>query len=394
MPEKKPAASGLRSRAELRKINLFVLRKLHLLDETGSAAASLLRIAEDLVGLHAKRPQTPYLSLLARLPGLRPQQVHEALYRRRALLRAHCMRGTVHLLPLSQYETILTATRGQLDGMYRRAFLNLSNKAKIEAEVYALIESRGALSHAEIARLLPLTVEERDLYRLLNELCTRGLLVKATVRGSWRSSIYNYEILERWQPRIPAGETDVERARAALVKWYLTAYGPATLADICWWTGLRQAEVKKAINNSGSLVESLFFEALNQMAWMLAEELEDFENWIPPGAPQVNLLPGFDPYVMAYIERRRYIGTENYGRVFKGVAGLIEPVVTCDGEIVGTWKYNAKGDTVPLMIFKGSTVKAELLEVCARRTALFLQDADRMQTDWKESDDNSHHSNR
>lgn len=376
MPEKNRAVSNLKSRASLRNINLYVLRKLQLLDDARTTD-TISVIAETLVGLHAKRPQTPYLSLLARLPGLRPQQLNESLYQKRELLRAHCMRGTVHMLPLAQYATVLAATRGQLDGMYRRAFVELANKAEVEAQVYVLIESRGALSHAEIARLLPFEIEERDLYRLLNELCTRGLLIKSTVQGTWRSSIYNYDILNRWQPQIPAGETDVERARATLVKWYLKAYGPATLADICWWTGIRQAGVKKALDNLGPLVESLFYDALDQQAYMLVEDLEDFEKWIPSKSSQVNLLPSFDPYVMAYIDRRRYIDEENYGQVFKGVAGIIEPVITYDGKIVGTWKYKLKGGKVPLVIFNHSTVKPELLEMCARQTAVFLQDADR-----------------
>src|SRR5262249_11416115 len=160
----------------------------------------------------------PYLSVHARNPKLGPEALKSAIYQDRTLLRAHCMRGTVHLLPLSQYRTVLSATTGQLDGMYRRAFDEKTNKEAVEAVALDLIQKRGPLSHAEIAAGLKIEVEERDLYLILNELCTRGILVKATVKGSWRSSVYNYERLERWQPNIPAGEEDTDRARSRLVE--------------------------------------------------------------------------------------------------------------------------------------------------------------------------------
>lgn len=376
MPKEAVALSGSRISAPLRKINLWVLRKLGLLDDTRTGK-SVLKIAERLVGLHAKKPQTPYLSLMARWPKVTPQHLDESLYRTRELLRAHAMRGTVHMLPLSQYETVLAATKGQLDNMYRRAFSKLANKKRIQDQIYDLIEKRGPLSHSETARLLSLAVNERDLHRLLNELCTNGLLVKTTVHGTWRSSIYDYEILDRWQPDIPSGESSPERARASLVSWYLESYGPATTADIAWWTGFSQAEVKKAIDALGPAVACLMFDALNQPAWMLVEDLEAFQKWTPPRSAQVNMLPAFDPYVVAYIDRWRYIDAANYRHVFKGVSGIIEPVISCDGRIVGTWKYNLEAGRVPVSLFKGSMVPTEPLERCIERTSHFVREADR-----------------
>jgi hypothetical protein len=378
MSKEAVALNSTRVSAPLRKINLWVLHKLRLLEDRAMVGESVLDIAELLVGLHAKKPQSPYLSLAARLPNSAPEQLDESLYRKRELLRAHAMRGTVHMLPQSQYETVLTATKGELDNMYRRAFSKLANKRQIQDRIYNLIEKRGSLSHSEIADLLPFAVKERDLHRLLNELCTKGLLVKSTVRGTWRSSIYNYEILNRWQPHIPAGESDVEKARVLLVKWYLWAYGPAATADVAWWTGFSQAEVKKAIYSFEEDVEHLMFDALNQPAWMLAEDLEAFQKWTPPRSQQVNMLPSFDPYVVAYIDRRRYIDDGNYRDVFTGVAGMIEPVIICDGRIVGTWKYNLKDGRVPVSIFKGSLVNSELLGRAVQGTSRFVHEADHM----------------
>jgi hypothetical protein len=360
----------------LRTLNLFVLNKLYLLQD--SPAPGINDIAERLVGLHAKRPQTPYLSVFARNTETGPKELNAALYQHRTLLRAHCMRGTVHMLPLSQYRTVLSATAGQLDGMYSRAFDGSSNKEAVEKAVLARIRMEGPLSHEEIASGLKIKLGERGLYLIINELCTRGVLVKATVKGSWRSSIYNYELLDRWQPEIPGGETDALKARSKLIEWYLRSYGPATTADIAWWAGLSQAQVKKAISGIDCHLSLIHFQCIRADAFILNEDLESLREWRPPDRPQVNLLPGFDPYVMAYADRGRFISPDHYSKVFKRVSGIIEPVITVDGWLVGTWKYSLSGGKIAWQVFeppKDPVITREM-ERAFRRVADFLVRAD------------------
>lgn len=374
------AVSSLASvscKASLRAINLFVLDNLFLLRDAQSRK-SITEIAERLIGLHAKRPQTPYLSLLARLPGFAPAQLDQVLYKERTLLRAHCMRGTVHMLPLSQYRTVLDATAGQLDGMYGRAFEGLGDKQTVERAVLGLIRARGPMTRSEVASALPSKVDERDLYRILNELCTRGILVKATVKGSWRTSVYNYELLERWQPSIPAGEDDRLSALTKLLGWYVAAYAPVTLKDISWWSGVSQAQVKAALARIERPIVTAHFESLEGEALIFKDELARLESREPPRTPHVALLPSFDSYVIAYADRDRYIDRAHYSKVFKRVSGIIEPVIIFDGVIKGTWKYSATGGQIPIELFDGRPERKTLgqLEKVVAETADFLTRAD------------------
>lgn len=368
---------GVSCKVPLRTLNLFVLDNLCLLRDAHSRK-SVLEIAERLIGLHAKRPQTPYLSLFARLPCFAPAQLDDALYRERTLLRAHCMRGTVHMLPLSQYRTVLSATDGQLKGMYERAFDGLSDKQTVERAVLQLIRARGPMARSEVAAALPAKVGERDLYRILNELCTKGILVKATVKGSWRTSVYNYELLDRWQPSIPAGEVDRLAALTKLIEWYLAAYAPVTLKDISWWSGVSQAQVKAALARIERPIVTAHFESLNGEALIFKDELARLESWETPRTPQVSLLPSFDSYVIAYADRDRYIDRAHYSKVFKRVSGIIEPVVLVDGFIKGTWKYSPTDGQVPLELFDERMERkahAQMKRVVAE-TAEFLTRAD------------------
>lgn len=346
-----PLVTKVKSKVSQRTMNLFVLDNLGLL-KGSSERKSVLDVAERLVGLHAKRPQTPYLSLYARLTDFSSAELDNALYRDRTLLRAHCMRGTVHMLPLTQYRSVLTATKGQLSGMYRRAFDKFRGKDAIQNAVLKLIEARGPMMRSELADSLSVNVEERDLYRIVNELCTNGVLVKAKVNGSWRSGIYYYELLHRWQPLIPSGEQDVLVAQTELVAWYLAAYAPATIKDISWWTGLNQVQVKNALSTVARPFEHVHFASLDCDAFIYSDELVRLERSRPRRDPHITLLPSFDPYVIAYADRHRYIDSKNYSKVFKAVSGIIEPVILSDGWIVGTWKYSTKGGELPLELFE------------------------------------------
>lgn len=358
----------------LQTLNLFILHKLFLLPE--SAATDVMQVSERLLGLHAKRPQTPYLMLQARLPNFTAEQLDDLLYQQRVLLRAHAMRGTVHMLPLAQYRIILAATAGQLDGMYQRAFKHLDNKQAIIEAILETIRQQGALLIEEIKAALSLDVDNRDLYRLVNYLCTSGVLVKSTVKGTWRNSVYRYQLLADWQPDIPNSNLDGPAAQAKLIEWYLAAYGPATLDDIVWWTGLTKTKVNKGLKSLSQTTVSTYFEALADEAFLLQDDYKVLSTWQPPDAPQITFLPSFDAYVIAYIKRERLIDEGNYGRIFRGVAGIIEPVVLLNGRIIGTWKYAIDEDGVATELFEQPQGIQDALQTASYKTAHFLELAD------------------
>ena len=80
----------------LRTLNLYILRKQFLLPE--SAATDVMQVTEHLLGLHAKRPQTPYLMLQARLPDFSAQHLDDLLYQQRAYFFRIRLRRRVHIV--------------------------------------------------------------------------------------------------------------------------------------------------------------------------------------------------------------------------------------------------------------------------------------------------------
>ena len=58
----------------------------------------LLGVMRDVCGLHAQVQSSAELQAWARVEGVSPQDVREALWERRTLVRTWAMRGTLHLL--------------------------------------------------------------------------------------------------------------------------------------------------------------------------------------------------------------------------------------------------------------------------------------------------------
>src|ERR1700723_33721 len=90
------------------QVNAFRLTRHHLV---GTQRSSLLEVTSDVCGIQAQIMACAHLSLNARIPNLTREEIRAALYDKRTLVKAHCMRQTLHLLPASQYATYIAANK-------------------------------------------------------------------------------------------------------------------------------------------------------------------------------------------------------------------------------------------------------------------------------------------
>lgn len=94
-------------------INRMVLQKQHLLVD--SQIDDVVQIIEDIGGLHAQVPKTPYLSLLARKYNFTKELLDEELYLKRNLGRIKCIRRTLYIFPRDMIGVAFAATKGMLE---------------------------------------------------------------------------------------------------------------------------------------------------------------------------------------------------------------------------------------------------------------------------------------
>jgi hypothetical protein len=118
-------------------------------------------------------------------------------------------------------------------------------------------------------------------------------------------------------------------ARIELVRRYLAAFGPASVADLRQWSGLRSSAVVPAL---------AALEPLRRFRNEAGRELLDLPRApLPAGdalAP-VRFLPRFDNILLAHADRRRIVRDDHRRVVIEG--GMVEQTFLVDGFVAGLW---------------------------------------------------------
>jgi hypothetical protein len=352
------------------QVNAYLARKQRLLPAP-RAAEDVVRVTHDLVALHATYPTGPYLSLWARMPGFERRALDDALYERRTLVRALCMRQTLHVVPTDELafhfqahiarhgsaaratvEALLVAAgqsakeeSGQsLERIHRRVLDVLAEQgtSTVRALGKAVPELRAKVQHSADKSY----AGEFSLgSRLVPAMCTLGLLVRARTQGTWRSNLYAYAALADWLPGFDLDAATPDEARVWLVRRYLAAFGPATDDDVLWWTGFSKGETVLTLEALEPELVEVAVQGIEGTHLMPETEAEQLGDGAPPRAPYVWFLPGLDPYIMGYRDRQRFLDPAQRDKVFDR-AGNAMPTVWVDGRIVGAWGQRADGSVV------------------------------------------------
>lgn len=316
-------------------------------------------VAGDLVGLHSSDPATPYLAARARLSGFRVEQLEDALYQRRSLVRMLGMRRTMFVVPLDLAAVMreacarsyLASERRRLIGMIEDQQLagdGASWLAALERATLDALTARGEATASQLTEYVPELALRLSFgagrkwggtmgmsTRILFLLATAGRVLRARPQGSWRSSQYRWALAEHWLGT-PLEEISAEEARPRLARRWLRSYGPGTVRDLKWWSGWTVSATRAALEE----LEAVEVELDGSTGFLLPDDLEP----VSSPDPWVALLPGLDPTVMGWKERDWYLG-DHGSQVFdrNGNAG---PTVWWNGRIVGGWVQGSDGEVV------------------------------------------------
>jgi hypothetical protein len=191
---------------------------------------------ERLAGLQAQTPHTWYIGLWSRLAPFDADEAGDLLTERRAV-RMALMRATIHIVSAADalwmrpvLAPVITRTLGHHAGQLRGI-----DMAALARAARAVVESEP-LTAASLGRRLAERWPERDPAALAQAARAQLGLVQVPPRGVWRrSGPAAHTTIEKWLAKplshAPGGlET--------LVMRYLSAFGPATVADAEAWSGL------------------------------------------------------------------------------------------------------------------------------------------------------------
>ena len=313
--------------------------------------------ARALVGLHATDASTVFLSVAARTrePGVKV--LERALYEDRTLVRMLGMRRTMFVVPVEVAPVVQAACTRAIAVQERKRTVQLFEQfgvtrdgdtwlAEVEEATMRALEAHGEATAAELARTEPRLAQQIPMAvgkayagklgvstRVLFGLAAEGRIVRGRPRGSWISTQYRWAPMDRWLdgglPWLPT-----EAAQAELIRRWLAAFGPGTVDDLKWWTGLTMGEVRRAV----AAVQAVEVDLDGATGLVQADDLEP----VSRPEPWVGLLPALDPTPMGWTERAWYLG--DLGPAVFDRSGNIGPTVWFDGRIVGGWAQRQNGE--------------------------------------------------
>jgi hypothetical protein len=349
-------------------------------------AADPLAVARSLVCLHATDAVTVFLSIQARCDDVEPADIERTLYEERSLVRMLAMRRTLWVVPRELVPVVFAAAtravaatqRKRLEGFVRDSGVSTRPGAWITRAgraALAAVETRGEAMTSEIVADVPVLakklrfgrgkweVTQNAGARVLPQLAMEGLLIRGRPRGTWISPQFRWVTTKDWLGG-PIEEVDVPTAQAELLRLWLAAFGPATEADIRWWTGWTARESRTAL----AAIAQVEVDLDGATGYLLADDLDP----TPAPAPAAALLPTLDPTTMGWKQREWYLGA--HGPTLFDSNGNAGPTIWWDGRIVGGWSQRRDGEIVLGLLEDVGAEAVAAIESEADRIAAWIGD--------------------
>ncbi|MFN8017426.1 MAG: winged helix DNA-binding domain-containing protein [Acidimicrobiales bacterium] len=170
--------------------------------------------------------------------------------------------------------------------------------------------------------------------QLLGVLAAEGRIVRTRPLGSWTSSQFRWARTADWLGA-PIAPLDPAAARATLVRRWLEQFGPGTVEDVAWWSGLPVGQVRAALATVGAQEVDLDG---GQIGLVADGDVEP----TPAQPPVAALLPSLDPTTMGWKQRAWYLG--DHGPQLFDRNGNGGATIWWDGRIVGGWVQRPSGE--------------------------------------------------
>ena len=273
----------------------------------------------------------------------------------RALVRTWLLRGTLHYAAAADLRWLLAlvGARNSAGAATRQRQLGLdartigSSRTLLERALAGTTLTRGAVFELLNAHGID-TAGQRGIH-ILWQLAQEGVLCFSAHEGKQPA----FALLDDWVAAAP--ELARDEALARLAARYIGSHGPASAADLAYWSGLTLGDARKGLAAADGLEQQ-------------------GELWIARAASTrraarnaLHLLPGFDEYLLGYKDRTAVLDPAHATLVVPGGNGMFKPMIVVGGRVVGTWQ-RAAADLAPQAF---SALGAAQQSAFARATARY-----------------------
>jgi hypothetical protein len=325
---------------------------------TRASTNRLVEVVHSLCGVHAQVQASAEVQLGARIDGITQQDVRDALWERRELVKAWTLRGTLHLHPAAElplwYAAARAVSRAEPQEMEAwvdpkgalHPALGRDDVSEIRAAVLDALDGR-CLLREELAADVVQRVGPKARGRLLSGFAFFGGadLCQGPPQGSKITLARPDQWVEGWT------EVDEQEGLREVCRRYLRTYGPATPKDFREWFTSRQfkpADARALFDSLGNELEQVDVEG--HTPFVLVGDTD-----FPEPAECVRLLPEYDVYVMGFRERdqlvpeevRRQVAAHGRGK-YEGPAGV--RFLMINGVAAGLWERKKRGRRIELQV--------------------------------------------
>lgn len=308
----------------------------------------ILDIARCLCGIQDQIPGTTFLVGRARSEKANINELQTFLYKQRRLVRTWTVRGTIHVIATADLPLFQKALWPEWQARWSTFLDQHTTREQRKIAAMAALE---VLKGGPITRTQLLAGVEQQLGiradwlaylfsswgGVLKELAYRGEVIHGPYKGSEVCFIRTEDWLGSSVTKHTIQEPD--DALSVLLVRYLQAYGPATIQDFAYWSGVTVTRARRALQLAADQISS--GSKTKSGPRKLLDVPPALENKDVDEPAFVAFLPKFDSYVLAHKDKF-YLTKDYYKQVFRPGAD-VAAVVLVQGEIVGTWHWEKKG---------------------------------------------------
>jgi hypothetical protein len=327
-------------RVTWRQVAALRMRRQHLLD--AAPRGCLEDVVRTHVAIQAQVMSSAELSLRARIRDLSRDDVRNALWRDRSLVKTWAMRGTLHLVAADELPELVRGlgTRlGYLTPVWLRYF------KVTEAEMIALQDGIGEvlteqpMTRQELAAALAEALGDPAFAdrvtsswgTFLKPAAGRGLLAFGPDRGRNVTFVKPGAWLGVDMPGPAEDGLD-----AVLVR-HLAAFPGSSKGELARWWGTSSGPVTAAVTRIGERLELVDVEGTR--AYVRAEDVDELLAIEPEPDGAIRLLGGFDPYTLSLQKEAEPLLPVVRRPLVSRTAGWISAVVLSGGAVAGTWTH-------------------------------------------------------
>lgn len=333
---------------DINSFQKFICYKHKLLPESNTE--DLAKISDGVCGLHSARLPTSYVMVQSRHKKPNHLKLWKEIYQNNKLIKLRCMRKTLHTISIEKAPILHKATLGYRLQSSKKIYKNFSvsdpSITKIKKCITNFLSNNpqkpsSLINHLKSERILKKYSEDECVIIYKNSIkhfWEDGTLCYLNNNKHWGSEDRYFGLTEKIYPNLHLNSLRTEEAINSLVISHIKSFGPVTVKDISWWSGMSLGKIFKAIENCRHILPVKII-SFDETFYIHEEDLESISKYSFDNN-FVRLLAYEDSTLKGYYEtRRRYVLEKHYSKLFNQI-GECRASFLVNGFVQGIWSWS------------------------------------------------------